>query len=143
MTARYTVDFENRLIEPSPDGKWVKYTDFSQMEMLVDVRAEEMAQKTHQGERQQIEAKAQQVDHLIKKCDAIERELAEVKQEREGAYARHSVMIKEARDRLKLHGHTPMCQSRYEMISPDGASTGRPCNCGLDDWMRESGVAHG
>ena len=140
---RYSVNFEDRSIEPEPEGRWVKYSDYEQMEALIEKRAEEIVQSVHQKEKEEIQRKGQTIHTLSAQIAELTSSLEDIRQSSSAYYARQSQIVKEARDRLKLHGHSPNCDSRYSATSQEGSETIRPCNCGLDQWMKDSGVAHG
>lgn len=138
MITRYQVSFEDRLIEPSDHGRWVKFDDVAQISAHAEAHAEEMAQAIQEREREELRAKTLQIVELVETKDRFSADL----QAREAVIHRQHELIKAAKDRLELLGHSPTCASRYHSISAEGNKNGHSCNCGLNDWFRESGL-HG
>ena len=140
---RYSINFKDSSVEPDEVGKWVKYSEFAQLENLVDVRAEEIAQQRHASVQIDLNGKNETVRTLTAELERAQTELADVIQARDAAYTRHANLMKEARDRLNLHGHSASCGSRYTATTIDGNSANKGCDCGLEAWMRESGIKNG
>ena len=135
MITRYSVIFAAQMIEPDENGKWVKYEDHAKAEASIPKIAEELAQQTIQNERLERGSEAARIVELTLAVEGLG--------EKDALIARQSLYLKSAKERLELHGHSPMCDSRYTTTSTDGQATVNECNCGLDEWMRESGVIHG
>lgn len=140
---RYQVSFEDRLIEPYDHGKWVKYDDVAHLEASVDERAADVAKQTFARQKQELQESAEKIALLTEAKELLEGQLAGTRHELGRVIEQQAQLIRAARDRLKLHGHTPNCASRYSKISAKGHEQVGECDCGLDDWMHETGVAHG
>jgi hypothetical protein len=132
MITRYTVIFAAQMIEPDAEGRWVKYEEHTQA-----------LKHAEQHGAFEIKDRDEQIAQLKSANQELEAELAEVRSDRDGLRARQSPLLKAARDRLELHGHAPNCDSRYGTVSAQGNAHVGSCNCGLEDWMKESGVIHG
>ncbi len=143
MITRYNVNFEDRMIEASEEGRFVKYKDHQQTEMLVDIKVEEILSDRLKAEREDLRLKSEQAGELQKVNDRLEAELAALKESSEKIIAYQGKLVESARERLNLLGHAPNCDSRYGTVSPEGSRRMGECHCGLDAWMHESGVYHG
>lgn len=133
MITRYTVSFEDRMIEPSPHGKWVKYEDHAEVEAGVESRAAQLSAETIEGFRSSAQDKDKLIEELTQTNEALGAD-------RDGSGARierQAILLKSAKERLALLGHSPTCGTRYGRRSEDGQNVLGECNCGLHEWMRE------
>ncbi len=143
MITRYNANFVDHMMEPSDEGRWVKYAEHEQSELLVDIKVEEQVAEKLKAERAELEALRSEVKALTEVNGQIDSQLREMSQNTGTIINRQLSLIHSAKDRLNLHGHSPICDSRYKMTSSDGNTINGECNCGLDLWMIESGVKHG
>jgi hypothetical protein len=121
---RHSVIFAAQVIEPDPAGEWVKHQEAVALESV-------------------IKAKDRLIASLTQEQDALRADFHESLKEKDGLIARQEKTIKAAQARLKIHGHSPNCASRYGTIDLNGSRGIRACNCGLDAWFHESGFHHG
>lgn len=140
MITRYDVNFQERMIEPGENGKWIKYADHQQIEMLVDIKVEEIVSERLKAERALFETNKAEMAVLKADKDALEIELAALREYTDKMIVNQDKLIRAAKDRLDLLGHSPVCDSRYKRIQPDGQTDTGKCTCGLSDWMKETGL---
>jgi hypothetical protein len=140
---RYTINFEERMLEPAENGKWVKFEDVANIEAIAQEKADAKAQEATQKERERLHAQDAQIAALSEQLAQVSVDSLDAKQELQATIDRQRFMLKSAKDRLKLLGHSPNCFSRYGEVTADGQEAVNPCNCGLEDWLKESGVANG
>ena len=136
---RYTISFKDNTIEPDDNGKWVKHADVTDVEANAITNAQARAAETMQAERQALEDAGTQITRLNAETARLSAALDEATELSGIQHTRHKALLGAAKDRLKLLGHAPNCFSRYSAISSDGTATVNECNCGLDDWFKESG----
>ncbi len=127
MITRYNADFESRMIEPDTEGKWVKYKDHEQLEMLVDVRVEETVQEKMREQLAELQSKSEQVVALTDANVRLDGELNELKASTERVIGHQDKLIQAAKARLKLLGHAPTCDSRYGTITVEGRAQANEC----------------
>ncbi len=140
MITRYDVNFQERMIEPGENGKWIKYADHQQIEMLVDIKVEEIVAERLKSERALFETNKAELALLRADKEALEVELAALREYSDRTTVEQSKLINAARQRLDLLGHSPVCDSRYKRTSQDGQTDTGRCSCGLDDWLKETGL---
>ena len=135
--------FANGIVEPDEEGRWVKHSDVANIETDAVAKAEALMAQTSANERATIQEQAQQITALSENLALAITEAQNARQDLEARVERQRFMLKAAKDRLKLLGHSPSCFSRYGEVSASGEQAVNACNCGLDDWLKESGVANG
>lgn len=122
---RHSVIFAAQVVEPDPAGTWVRHEEAEQVESQLGAA---------------IKQATEELSALRKEHKDLQVELELGVMERDTRIARQEGVIKAARERLRALGHSPNCASRQGRISMDGQETHGLCNCGLDQWMKESGV---
>ena len=142
MVTRYNVNFSEQMIEPSPHGRWVKYEDIALIEASVATTVEAQVAKEVEKEREELASARQKIETSAAINASLTAELQDFQRDYSAVIERQRFLLKTARDRLKLLGHAPNCESRYGQISVGGAQTVGACDCGLDEWFRETGVSH-
>ncbi len=143
MITRYNVNFTDHMIEIDPEGRFVKFADYAQAELLIDIKVEETVVekiKEERAELNRLQGESALLNSANEQLDAQVREMSERTTRIIGEQAR---LIKAAKDRLHLLGHSPTCGARYKAVSAEGQTINGECNCGLEEWFTESGVKHG
>lgn len=137
---RYHINFEERMLEPTEHGKWVKFEDVERIEAGAREEAERNAESLFQAE---LQTRAEKMGELHQTCEVFKEQVDALKdnaRHAEHILLHHQEMLRAAKHRLKLLGHAPNCQSRYGAVTSDGQEIIRDCTCGLDEWFRESGI---
>ena len=143
MITRYNVNFTDHMIEVDSEGRFVKYKDYEQAELLVDIKAEEIIQERMKAEREELASHREQVAILTGANEQLFAQLKDLKEGTDKTLAHQAQLIVAAKERLNLLGHAPMCDSRYKATTADGTTTQGRCDCGLDEWMSATGVKSG
>src|SRR3974390_3239558 len=99
---RHTPLYANRSMERDPMGEWVSFDDanaaLAEVELLSTSRSEQALKLIRENERLDVELRQSKLD--------ASRDLA-----------RYQHLVKAARERLLIHGHTANCPSRYSSVS--------------------------
>ncbi len=143
MITRYNVNFTDHMIEVDPEGRFVKFSEHEQTELLVDIKVEEEVAKKLKSERAELQSLKEQSALLTSENEQLDSQVRELSERTTRIIGEQARLIKAARDRLNLLGHAPTCDARYKATYADGTTINGECNCGLDLWMAESGVKHG
>ena len=140
MVTRYSVNMADRIIEPNEEGQWVKFKDYQQMESSLEERVKKGTAENMGEKLSELEAQKEQVVILTAANEKLWADLGTQKERSENTIARQIALLDAAKERLMIHGHAGNCQSRYGSVTADGTEAVGRCNCGLDEWFRETGT---
>ncbi len=143
MITRYNVNFTDHMIEVDPEGRFVKFSEHEQTELLVDIKVEEEVAKKIKAERAELQSISEQVKLLTSANEQLDAQVREMSETTGKLIAHQTKLIHAAKARLNLLGHAPTCEARYKATFADGQTINGECNCGLELWMAESGVRNG
>ncbi len=143
MITRYNVNFTDHMIEIDPEGRFVKYADYAQAELLIDIKVEENVVEKIKEERAELDRLQQQSALLTSANEQLDAQVREMSERTTRIIGQQAHLIKAAKDRLALLGHAPTCGARYKATYADGTVLNGECNCGLEEWLSESGLKHG
>ena len=118
---RYSPVYSAQIMEPDAGGDWVKYADYSVLALNATAAANDAAK-------------------VSKAQDATIRDLHAQMAAKEDLISKQDRSLKAAKHRLRLLGHGQDCASRSTIEREGGQQVFSACNCGLDAWIKESGV---
>lgn len=143
MITRYNANFQDHMIEVDPEGRFVKYADYAQAELLIDIKVEENLAEKLKAEREELQALKESTRLLTSANEQLDAQVRELSEHTGKIMSHQANLIKAAKDRLNLLGHAPTCEARYKATYADGQTINGECNCGLELWLSESGVRNG